>query len=57
VLQFVCECDVIKDTDKEEYMRPFIRIGLDWMVSIKVEQEVVYALYRMVALPMTLSAP
>jgi len=37
VLQFVCECDVIKDTDKEEYMRPFIRIGLDWMVSLKVE--------------------
>ena len=29
MLQFVCECDVIKDTDKEEYMRPFIRIGLD----------------------------
>jgi len=29
VLQFVC--DVIKDTGKEEYLRPFIRIGLDWI--------------------------
>jgi len=35
VLQFVC--DVIKDTGKEEYLRPFIRIGFDWMFSIKVE--------------------
>jgi len=30
VLQFVC--NVIKDTGKEEYLRPFIRIGLDWIV-------------------------
>jgi len=27
VLQFVC--DVVKDTGKEEYLRPFVRIGLD----------------------------
>jgi len=27
VLQFVC--DVVKDTGKEEYLSPFIRIGLD----------------------------
>jgi len=27
VLQFVC--DVVKDTGKEEYLRPCIRIGLD----------------------------
>jgi len=25
------ECDVVKDTGKEEYLRPFIHIGLDWM--------------------------
>ena len=31
MLQFVCECDVVKDTGKEEYQRPFIHIGLDWM--------------------------
>jgi len=31
VLQFVC--DVVKDTGKEEYLRPFIRIGLDWIVA------------------------
>jgi len=30
VLQFVCECDVVKDTGKEEYLRPFIHIGLDF---------------------------
>ena len=29
MFQFVCECDVVKDTSKEEYVRPFIRIGLD----------------------------
>jgi len=29
VLHFVC--DVIKDTGKKEYMRPFVRIGLDWI--------------------------
>ena len=28
MLQFVC--NVVKDTGKEEYLRPFIRIGLDW---------------------------
>jgi len=28
--QFVCDVtDVVKDTGKEEYLRPFIRIGLD----------------------------
>jgi len=27
-LQFVC--DVVKDTGKEEYLRQFIHIGLDW---------------------------
>ena len=26
VLQFVC--DVVKDTSKEEHLRPFVRIGL-----------------------------
>ena len=31
MLQFVCECDVVKDTGKEEYLRPFIHIGLDWI--------------------------
>jgi len=31
VLQFLCECDVVKDTGKEEYLRPFIHIGLDWI--------------------------
>ena len=25
------ECDVVKDTGKEEYLRPFIHIGLDWI--------------------------
>ena len=29
MLQFVC--DVVKDTGEEEYLRPFIRIGLDWI--------------------------
>ena len=29
MLQFVC--DVVKDAGKEEYQRPFIRIGLDWV--------------------------
>jgi len=28
MLHFVC--DVVKDTGKEEYLRPFIRIGLDF---------------------------
>jgi len=28
VLQFVC--DVVKDTGKEEYLCPFVRIGLDF---------------------------
>ena len=28
MLQFVC--DVVKDTGKEAYLRPFIHIGLDW---------------------------
>ena len=40
MLQFVC--DVIKDTGKEEYLRPFIRIGFDWiglwciLVTVKI---------------------
>ena len=29
MLQFVC--DVVKDTGKEEYLRPFIHIGFIWM--------------------------
>jgi len=33
VLQFVCECDVVKDTGKEEYLRPFIHIGFDWIYT------------------------
>jgi len=33
VLQFLC--DAAKDTGKEEYLRPFIRIGLDLTVSNK----------------------
>ena len=35
MLQFVCECecDVVKDTGKEEYLRPFIHIGLDWIYA------------------------
>jgi len=24
-------CDVVKETSKEEYLRPFIRIRLDWL--------------------------
>ena len=35
MLQFVCECDVVKDTGKEEYLRPFIHIGLDWIVRVR----------------------
>jgi len=31
VLQFVCECDVVNDTGKEEYLRPFIHVVLDWI--------------------------
>ena len=31
MLQFVCERDVVKDTGKEEYLRPFIHNGLDWI--------------------------
>ena len=34
MLLFVCECDVVKDTGKEEYVRPFIHIGLDWSWKI-----------------------
>ena len=33
MLQFVCECDVVKDTGKEEYLHPFIHIGLDWITG------------------------
>ena len=33
VLQFVFECDVVKDSGKEEYLRPFIHIGLDWIYA------------------------
>ena len=39
MLQFVCECDVVKDTGKEEYLRPFIHIGLDWVVQYKATDE------------------
>jgi len=31
--QFVCECDVVKDSGKEEYLRPFIHNGLDWIYA------------------------
>ena len=31
MLQIVC--DFIKNTGKEEYLRPFIRIGLDWICT------------------------
>ena len=35
MLQFVCECDVVKDTGKEEYLRPFIHVELDyWFVFL-----------------------
>jgi len=27
-------CDVVKDTDKEYYLRPFVRIGLDWKAGM-----------------------
>jgi len=27
----ICVCDAVKDTGKEEYLRTFIRIGLDWI--------------------------
>jgi len=37
VLQFVCECDGVKDTGKEEYLRPFIHIGLDWIGHVANE--------------------
>jgi len=36
VLQFVCECDVVKDTGKEEYLRPIIHIELDWIDSMEI---------------------
>ena len=29
MLRFACE--VCKDTDIEEYLRPFVRIGLNWI--------------------------
>jgi len=35
VLQLVC--DVVKDTGKEEYLRPFIRIGFDLIVVYIVD--------------------
>jgi len=35
----VCECDVVKDTGKEEYLRPFIHIGLDWIGYSKADVE------------------
>ena len=31
MLKFLC--DVVKDTAEEEYLRPFILIGLDWIVA------------------------
>jgi len=35
----VCECDAVKDTGKEEYLRPFIHIGLDWIGYSKADVE------------------
>jgi len=35
----VCECNVVKDTGKEEYLRPFIHIGLDWIFHLKCKTE------------------
>jgi len=40
VLQFVC--DVVKDTGKEEYLRPFIHIGLDWIYSVTIRYETLF---------------
>jgi len=40
VFQFVCECDVVKDTGKEEYLRPFIHIGLDCVKVINVNNDI-----------------
>jgi len=37
VLQFAFECDVVKDTGKEEYLRPFIHVGLDWIDHVANE--------------------
>ena len=37
MFQFVCECDFVKDTGKEEYLRPFIHIGwIGWMDAAQV---------------------
>ena len=33
------QCDVVKDTGKEKYLRPFIRIGLDWIGSLLGDAE------------------
>jgi len=38
MLQFVCE--VVKDTGKAEYMRPFVRIGLDWTFVYRKERSI-----------------
>ena len=35
MLQFVC--DAVKDMGKEEYLRLFIHIGLDWIGRINVQ--------------------
>jgi len=32
----LCVCDVVKDAGKEEYLRPFIRVGLDRMLIRRV---------------------
>ena len=32
MLQFICA--VVKDTGKEKYLRPFVRIGSDWTVGL-----------------------
>ena len=39
MFQFVCECDVVKDTGKAEYLRPFIHIGLDWYWAASVKKK------------------
>ena len=40
MLQFVsCECDVVKDTGKEEYLRSFIHVGLDWIAPPFIDSE------------------
>jgi len=46
VFQFVCECDVVKDTGKEEYLRPFIHIGLELQIKRILSAITVTSLYQ-----------